>query len=113
MAPLIQQWQYRIGWENVGLFFRQEMPLKSHPLIKTIFTLEKNILFEKEISFYQLQKSAPVNRTQLNFGESRTCIKIARLVVLETNKRVKMAVAWHIGDLPEDIGANIYLIRRL
>ena len=82
MAPLTQQWQYRVGWENVGLFFCQEMPLKSHPLIKTVFALEKKILFEKEISFYQLQKLAPVNRTQLNFGESGTCIQIAHLAVL-------------------------------
>ena len=81
-------------------FLSPKMPLKSHPLIKTVFALEKKILFEKEISFYQLQKSAPVNRTQQNFGESRTCIKIARLIVLWTNKRVKIAVALHIRVLP-------------
>ena len=48
-APLIQQWQYRVGCENVGPFFRQEIPLKLYPLIKTIFTLEQKILFGKEI----------------------------------------------------------------
>ena len=44
MAPLIQQWRYRVDRENVGLFFRQEMPLKLHPLIKTVFALEKKII---------------------------------------------------------------------